>query len=62
MAQPNEFDCNRCESIITKRKCWEALNSINNNKSPRNDGLSEELYICFFEKSHSGIESIFCGW
>ena len=48
--QLNEFDCNRCEGIITRRECWDALSSMNNNKSPGNDGLSKEFYICFFEK------------
>ena len=50
MPQLNEFDGNRCEGIITKRECWDALSSMNNNKSPANDGLSKECYICFFEK------------
>ena len=50
MPQLNEFDCNRCEGIITKREYWDALSSMNNNKSPGNDGLSEELFACFFEK------------
>ena len=50
MPQLNEFDRNRCEGIITKRECWDALSSMNNNKSPGNDGLSKEFYICFFEK------------
>ena len=31
MPQLNEFDCNRCEGIITKRECWDALSSLNNN-------------------------------
>ena len=50
MSQLNEFDPNKCEGIITKRECWDALSSMNNNKSPGNDGLSKEFYICFFEK------------
>ena len=51
MPQLNEFDRNRCEGIITKRECWDALSSMNNNKkSQGNDGLSKEFYICFFEK------------
>ena len=28
----------------------DTLSSMNNNKSPGNDGLSKEFYICFFEK------------
>ena len=39
MPQLNEFDCNRCEGIITKRECWDALSSINNNKS-------QEMMVC----------------
>ena len=50
MPQLNEFDCNRCKCIITKRECCNALSSMNDNKSPGNDGLSKEFYICFFEK------------
>ena len=50
MPQLNEFDRNRCEGIITKRECWDAVSSMNNNKSPGNDGLSKEFYICFSEK------------
>ena len=50
MPQLNEFDRNRCEGIITKRECWDALSSMNDNKSPGNDGLSKEFYICLFEK------------
>ena len=50
MPQLHEFDHNRCEGIITKHECWDALSSMNNNKSPGIDGLPEEFYICFFEK------------
>ena len=41
--QLNEFDCNRCEGIITKGECWDALSSMNNNKSLFNDGLFKEF-------------------
>ena len=47
MPQLNEFDCNRCEGIITKREYWDALSSMNNNKSPV---CLKEFHICFFEK------------
>ena len=50
MPQLNEFDRNRCEGIITKRECWDALSSMNNNNSPGNDGLSKRTFLCFFEK------------
>ena len=51
MPQLNEFDCNRCKGIITKLECWDAFSSMNNNKSPGNDGLSKEFYVRFFETS-----------
>ena len=50
MPQLNEFDCNKCEGIITERECWDALSSMNINNSSGNDGLFKEFYICFFEK------------
>ena len=50
MPQLSEFDFNRRERIITKRECWDALSSTNNNKSPGNDGFSKEFYMCFLEK------------
>ena len=50
MPQLNEFNHNRCEGIIMKCECWDALSSMNNNKSPGNESLSEEFYRCFFEK------------
>ena len=37
-----------CEGKLTKNECWIALSSMGNNKSPGNDGLSKEFYICFF--------------
>ena len=48
--QLNELDCNRCEGIITKRKCWYVLSSINNNKSRWNVVLSKDFNMWFFEK------------
>ena len=44
-------ECSLCESEFTKRECWEALQTIGNNKSPGNDGLSEDFYVCFYNKS-----------
>ena len=32
---------------------WYALNSMANNKSPGNDGLSKEFYVCFFQEIRS---------
>ena len=42
-----------CEGRLTKKEIWEALNSKANNKSPGNDGLSEEFYVCFFNEIHT---------
>ena len=39
-----------CEGLLTKRECWEALNAMKNSKSPGNDGLTKEFYICFFNE------------
>ena len=46
-------ECRLCEGELTKRECWEALQTMGNNKSPGNDGLSKEFYICFFNEIHS---------
>ena len=42
-----------CEGELTEKKCWEALQTIGNNKGPGHDGLSEEFYVCFFNEIHS---------
>ena len=42
-----------CEGRLTKKEIWEAMNSIENNKSLGNDGLSEEFYACFFNEIHT---------
>ena len=36
-----------CEVIIFEDELFKSLKSMENNKSPGNDGLSEELYECF---------------
>ena len=41
-------DIERCEGKLTLKECWEALNSMKNNKSPGNDGFTKEFYVCFF--------------
>ena len=38
------------EGRLTLQKCWEALQSMKNGKSPGNDGLTKEFYVCFFEE------------
>ena len=46
----SEDQQNLCEGKLTRRECWEALLSMGSNKSPGNDGISKEFYICFFDK------------
>ena len=36
--------------MLTKKECWEALNAMKNGKSPGNDGLTKEFYMCFFNE------------
>ena len=36
-----------------KNECWDVLSSIGSNKSPRNHGLSQEFYTCFFDEIHN---------
>ena len=38
-----------CETDITEDNLFVALKSMSNNKSPGNDGLSEEFYQPFWE-------------
>ena len=46
-----ESEKDSCEGRLTKKEIWEALNSMANNKSPGNDGLSKEFNVCFLMKS-----------
>ena len=46
----SEDQQNLCEGKLTRRECWEALLLMGSNKSPGNDGLSKEFYICFFDE------------
>ena len=39
-----------CEGLLTRKECWEALQSMKNGKSPGNDGLTKEFYVCFFNE------------
>ena len=39
-----------CEGLLTRKECWEALQSMKNRKSPGNDGLTKEFYVCFFNE------------
>ena len=42
-----------CERKLTLQNTWEALNSMKNGKTPGNDGLTKEFYVCFFEEMGS---------
>ena len=35
---------------LTLNECWQALSSMKNGKSPGNDGLTKEVYVCFFRR------------
>ena len=48
-----ESERDSCEGRLTKTELWEALNSMANNKSPRNDDLSKEFYVCFLNEIHT---------
>ena len=43
-------DRDSCEGMLTKKECWEALNAMQNGKSPGNDGLTKEFYVCFLNE------------
>ena len=44
----SETDKKRCEGKLTVQSCLNALNSMKNGKSPGNDGLRKEFYVCFW--------------
>ena len=37
-----------CDAIITEKEIYDALKSMENNKTPGNDGLSKEFYEVFW--------------
>ena len=39
-----------CEGIIFEGEVFKSLKSMENNKSPGNDGLSKEFYECFWNE------------
>ena len=45
----SDDDRTSCEGKLTLNECWEALKSVGNSKSPGNDGLTKEFYLCFFK-------------
>ena len=36
----------QCESKLTLKECWDAHVSMGSNKTPRNDGLTKDFYVC----------------
>ena len=46
----SKTDRDSCEGMLTKKECWRALNAMKNGKSPGNDGLTKEFYVCFFNE------------
>ena len=47
----------QCEGKLTLKECWDALVSTGSNKSPGNDGLTKEFYVCFFAEVGSLLVS-----
>ena len=41
-----------CEGKLSKKECYDFLLSLGNNKSPGNDGLFKEFYVCLFNEIH----------
>ena len=48
-----ESERDSCEGRLTRKEIWEARNTMANNKSLGNDGLSKELHVCFFNEIHT---------
>ena len=46
----SQVESDSCEGLLTKKECWEALSLMKNGKSPGNDGLTKEFYVCFFNE------------
>ena len=46
----NDNDKDICEGIVTEKELLAALKSMDNNKSPGNDELTEEFYITFWNE------------
>ena len=45
----SESDRSICEGKLTLSECWLAFSSMKNGKSPGNDGLTKEFYVCFLK-------------
>ena len=50
LPQISSCECESCEGLLTRKECWEALQSMKNGKSPENDGLTKEFYVSFFNE------------
>ena len=48
--QLSSTDREEFEGKITMQNCWEALVSMRDGKSPGNDGLTKEFFVCFFRE------------
>ena len=46
----SKTDRDSCKGMLTKKEWWEALNAMKNGKSPGNDGLTTQFYVCFLTK------------
>ena len=45
-----QVESDSCEDLLTERECWKPLRLMKNGKSPRNDGLTKEFHVCFFNE------------
>ena len=48
-----------CEGKLTLQECWEALTSMQNGRSPGNDGFTIEFHVTFFGESGKLLDSVF---
>ena len=48
-----------CEGIISEDEVFKSLKSMDNNKSPRNDGLSKEFDECFWDEVKKPFKPLF---
>ena len=46
LPQLSDQDRNSYEGLLTKKECWDSLNAMKSGKSPGNDGLCKEFYVC----------------
>lgn len=52
LSSPNLTDSMRetCEGLLTYSECFKVLSTFNNDKTPRNDGLTIEFYKFFWSE------------